>query len=129
MCSLTNNIKFCTCKTKVLPDKEKNWVWTLKRFTGTNWIDIEIGKCLALNFKEDDIANIATILAALENDTPFDFTYNPQELDTLNIYLTEKSYEFVFKNSKWEEQNEISDHLNKKLIFQQGVIINDEPKI
>ncbi len=122
MCSLSVDIKFCTCKDRLTPSFG---TWTIKRYRNVDWMNLETGRYLVLNLDESDKENINIIINTLTNKHPFDFDYKAEEGDILNIYLNSgKQYEIEYSDKEWKNNEQLSDHLNKEIIIEKGNINN-----
>lgn len=66
------------------------------------------------------------LIAALNNAPQFDFDYTPAEGDVLNVKPGAGSLhnmiELEFTAGQWRQQNQDSNHLNRKLTIGSGVI-------
>lgn len=111
MCTISHQLKLCTCKNVLV--KEPNNYWILYRQRDTN---MEImGTILqpedGYENNELKLMNTHTILTALNNGTCFDFPIHIKESNILNLHFTvpatnqhaEQSFihEFVYTNGKW----------------------------
>ncbi len=120
MCELTRKLRLCTCGEII--DADSNW--TIKKFTGQDWMDIETGRCLLPDYSKKELLNAQSIQDQLNSSNCFDFDYTPDDKDVLNIKLKYKNYtlkyEFEYQSTKWVFVNSISDHLNKDLEIFKG---------
>lgn len=122
MCNSKYNLKLCTCSDVGKTDSH----WSLKRFIGCDWLNIETGRCFLPEYTKEDISLGRQILGDLNNTICFDFDFHPEEGDTLNIMFnlpdSKTSYEFIYQNNIWRMENSISAHLNEENIIQKGNI-------
>lgn len=117
MCTISDKLKLCTCKTKRVDQLEH--VWFLKRPNDKNicvfgemMFPAEIGE------KADEL-NQKTILTQLNNGNCFDVDFQPQTNDVLVLHFSLKqslekdpkkpsfnsdylAYAFKFVNGKWK---------------------------
>lgn len=122
MCDITEDLKLCSCKDEAAPSIG---AWSIKRYKDADWTELETGRCLTLHFDENDKSNIELIIDTLTNKYPFDFDYKPENGDILNISLNNnKRYEIEYTSDKWVNCEQLSDHLNKKIIIKKGTIKN-----
>ena len=143
MCDFSTGIKFCTCKNQMTSQDNTLSYWTLKRYFGQDWLNLEIGRCHIASYNQDEqeIAdwilyhlNLSVIKSNIESndESCFDFDYQPVAGDTLNLQIKQNNnnfalniplkLEFIFKNQQWQQSLEISNHLNKDLIIYQGML-------
>ena len=119
MCTVSDKLKLCTCKTENV--KRLKHYWTLKRPTEkTHWVVGEM--ILPANIGETaDKINQNTILSQLNNGNCFDFELQHQENDTLELHFTYKVdpekyltlpyngdflvYSFKFKKGEWKKSD------------------------
>ena len=119
----SHGILFGRC---AVPADDPRPQWTLRRYHGHDWADLEIGRCLQLHYpaQTQDFAN--QLIAALNNTPQFDFDYTPAEGDVLNVKPGAGSLhniiELEFTAGQWQQQNQDSSHLNRKLTIGSGVI-------
>ena len=136
MCTVSDQLKLCSCKTKNVEALKHSWV--LKRPNGGQ--DCIIGEAiLPANIGEEvDKINIRTIRKMLNSGNCFDIELQHQENDILVLYFTfyadpDKyfmlpchgnylAYAFVFKNNKWRKTDfdPFGENLNN---IQKGKIV------
>ncbi|MVO08658.1 hypothetical protein GOQ30_05705 [Flavobacterium sp. TP390] len=116
MCEKVNEIKFCTCITNGLntiihnkkkeEKKNKNkYTWTLYKYVGLTQYPMDG----MLIYPEDVLSEALTaekMVEELNRRNCFDFNYNPNEGDNLQIYnpdkYTRKYLSFIYRGGKWE---------------------------
>lgn len=122
MCNSKYNLKLCTCNDF---DKAES-SWSLRRFKGSDWMDIEGGRCFVPKYTSANIWLGEKILKELNSNNCFDYDFNPEDGDTLDMILyisnEEIPYEFLYVTDRWIMEGSISSHLNKKNIIQTGGI-------
>ena len=121
MCVSEHHLKLCTCDDINKSDSN----WTLRRFKGCDWMDVERGRCLSPDYTDQNILTGKDILKQLDNNC-FDFNYVPEEGDVLDIVISvsdkKTPYEFIYENHKWNIESSISSHLNKQYIVKKGFL-------
>lgn len=139
MCNFEQGFKLCTCDKqqlkKSIEHKAKISFWKLKRFESHDWTEMEIGRCFYPHHTatENEIAEF--ILYYLNTEHCFDFDFIPKPKDTLNFILFSQDtdsqalkdiqplkFEFIFDDNKWQQVDEISEHLNENWVIYQGQI-------
>ena len=117
MCTISDQLKLCTCKTKNV--KQLMHYWVLKRQTKTDIITSMVGEImLPLDIGEAaDKFNKKTIVNLLNQTNCFDTEITHQDDDMLELHFTIKTYSnnphmfqsqggylvytFKFKKGKW----------------------------
>lgn len=102
MCEISNEIKFCTCKSESYEELKNAWT-IFRRKKG--WL--RVGQTV---FNENDLKidqiEIKSLEHKLNSQDLFDFEYSPIEEDKLKIKLTYKGkcseYDFKYLNNTWE---------------------------
>lgn len=116
--------KLCTCQAKLEPNTS---FWTLKRFLGCDWQELEMGRCFYPNYSDDDKKFIKQINVCLNTNNCFDKDYTPHNNDVLNLTFyqqdTALKLEFYFDNNQWQHSVSISEYLDQKRIVFRGVIL------
>ena len=114
MCNIIGEFKLCTCGKKI--DKSKPY-WVIERLLVDEneiypvFIGIHAGEYLK---------NIDSILDKLNNGNPFDFEYNPESNDILELNFEEAVFNLIYRNGRWEDfcdDYEALDINEKKLLL------------
>lgn len=96
MCDITGPLKLCTCNSEI--DKSKPY-WVLKTICLTSSLDI---RSKIIGTLSSDIDSERILVERLNNENLFDFDYNPQENDTLQIIFSNiHRFSFKFNSGKW----------------------------
>jgi len=119
----SHGILFCRC---AVPADDPRPLWTLRRYHSHDWADLEIGRCLQLHYPAQTQDFADQLIAALNHAPQFDFASPPAEGDVLNVKPGAGSLhniiELEFTAGQWRQQNQDSNHLNRKLTISSGVI-------
>jgi hypothetical protein len=100
MCDNIGEFKLCTCSDKI--DKKKPY-WKLEKFNSNkNEIQHVIIGTYTFYFFE----NIKFVLDQLNNNSPFDFDYTPNQKDMLTLNFKELSFNLIYTNGKWRDFSE-----------------------
>ncbi len=120
MCEAIDSIKLCKCsmKPESIPD------WTIRRFEGQNWMDLEMGRCFIPKYSNQELIDATRIKQLLDENDCFDFDYIPMERDVINLTMdyekTKIEFEFEYVDSSWTIIKSISSHLNKQIVINEG---------
>ena len=114
MCSIIGEFKLCTCSKKI--DKSKPY-WVIERLlVDENEI---YPVCIGMH-AGGYLNNIDSILDKLNNGNPFDFEYNPESNDILELNFEEVVFNLIYRNGRWEDfcdDYEALDKNEKKLLL------------
>ncbi len=114
MCNTIGEFKLCTCSKKI--DKSKPY-WVIERLLiDENEI---YSVCIGMPAGEY-LKNIDSILDKLNNGNPFDFEYNPESNDILELNFEEVVFNLIYRNGRWEDfcdYYEVLDKNEKKLLL------------
>ena len=103
MCNLKDGFKLCTCKDGQKP--QTHYTWELKRRNPALEQYYLKGDAMFPFYEAEEKTIRQKILTALNNRNCFDFDYQPQKDDWLNISnpkLPTGYFEFRYQNKQWE---------------------------
>ena len=129
MCDFSEGLRLCTCSSQVITPKAHRpaSIWTLKRYLGQDWLELEYGRCHVPQYSEADQNAADWIAYHLNDKNGFDNDFVPNNGDVLNLEMINNTgqichYEFVFQHEQWQQADSISKRLDKNLIIRQGVV-------
>ena len=115
MCEIGKEIKLCTCipnglntivhnkKAKEKKNQDK-YTWTLYKYVGLTEYPMD-GMLIYPDDALSETLSAEKMLEELNNRNCFDFSYNPNEGDNLQIYnpakFIKKYLSFIYRNGKW----------------------------
>ena len=107
MCKLEDGFKFCTCiDEKGLEPAPGIFVWTLRRVNPKPLTSMIMGSAIRPQFSDDAEKLRQRILSALNQRDCFDFDYQPNDKDFLQIFLHQGNsplqYAYDKKNECWK---------------------------
>lgn len=107
MCDLQNGFKLCACDEKKLEQKDIGW--GLQRVAPNRTITYRKGRAAVqkFNIKEEDLRN--KIMQELNAQNCFDFEFEPQENDRLQIRYKENNwFAYRYQKGQWQKDNSTS---------------------
>ena len=107
MCNIIGEFKLCTCSKKI--DKSKPY-WVIERLLVDENIIYPV--CIGMHAGEY-LKNIDSILDKLNNGNPFDFEYNPENNDILELNFEEVVFNLIYRNGMWEDFCDDYEELDK----------------
>lgn len=107
MCGLGKKMVFCTCEDGTNGKKIEGYEWSLIRYIGSKETNVR-GKIMSPSKDLGNNIEIESILLDLNSRNCFDFEYQPQEMDRLQIntsgnHSRYKYFNVIFKKGKWQE--------------------------
>lgn len=114
MCQISEQLKFCSCKDVNVSNGN---YWILSR---RNDKYLKIGQTVfEKNSLKIDKYQIDKLLTRLNENSLFDFDYNPRKDDKLEINLKvnnkEFEYSFIYSKGKWEKNSIYSQEMEDAL--------------
>ena len=97
MCDNIGEFKLCTCSEKI--NKKKPY-WKLEKFNANKNENEEI---IIGTYKLYFFENIEFVIDQLNNNSPFDFDYTPNQKDLLTLNFKELSFNLIYTNGKWRD--------------------------
>lgn len=89
-------------------------------------MSLETGRCSGFIFNKKDKNNIKVLSDALNFKDSFDFDYQPEEKDILNIRYNKNEkntkFEFEYRDGLWEVCEQLTEHFDLQLIIHKGKI-------
>ena len=107
MCNIIGEFKLCTCSKKI--DKSKPY-WVIERLIKD---ENKISEIYIGMHGGEYLKNIDSILDKLNNGNPFDFEYNPENNDILELNFEEVVFNLIYRNDRWEDFCDDYEELDK----------------
>ena len=145
MCETGKNIKLCTClvggnintiihnknsrrkKKDRLLNSDNIYKWTLYKYVGLQDWTMD-GMLYPPTDKLGEYLTNEILIMGLNNETCFDFEYNPNEGDNLVIYTDEKSIysflSFIYRNGQWKADS-YDGFIDKKERINYGKVVTE----
>lgn len=145
MCKTGKNIKLCTClvggntntvihnknsrrhKKNPLINSDNIYKWTLYKYVGLHDWSME-GMLYLPSDKLGEDLTTEILLTELNNETCFDFEYQPNEGDNLVIYIDGESVysflSFIYRNGQWKAES-YNGFIDKKERINYGKVVTE----
>ena len=123
MCTISNNLKLCTCKTTEVETLKHYWILYRPHFTGMEVLgSISAPADISM---ETELYNQETLNTLLNAGNCFDVDMKVRERDVLQLYFSCQgsylTYAFTFRKNKWQSTvydpfaNDLAEKLSGKI--------------